>query len=448
MMDWAEKYRPQRLGEIVGNGPAIRRIAEWAREWSRKSKPLLLYGKPGIGKTSAALAIAREMNWEVVELNASDQRTKAMIERIAGAGSTTASLTGATRKLIMLDEADNLHGNADRGGARAIIDLIKNSRQPIILIANDLYGIPRELRARCETVQFKAIPARSIAPHLRFICSSEQISCDNGTLRTMGEDAAGDVRAAVNMLYAASIGSREIDGSVVSTASKDERKTIFDLIAAIFKGRNDEVLTRMSLEVNEQPDTVIQWIEENLPLIKRPHDRAAAYAYLSASDRFLGLTFRRQYHTLWRYATALMLIGTATAAADTSLHSRISPPSRWQAMGAGKRQKEIRNALFNRLGRMLHMGVQTVREEYLAMIATMVEAEPAMAIRELGLDEDELVIFLHDKDLAKETMKSVNNNDQEATSPIPAGTEEGVETDALSKKKEKNLNQSTLFDGF
>lgn len=163
-MDWAEKYRPAHLEEIVGNTTAVRLIADWARNWTRKSRPLLIYGKPGIGKTSSAIALANDMGWEVVELNASDQRTAAVIERVAGAGSTTASLTGASRKLIVLDEADNLQGTSDRGGAKAIIECIKEAQQPMILIANDLYGISPEIRARCEPVQFKAVQARSIAP--------------------------------------------------------------------------------------------------------------------------------------------------------------------------------------------------------------------------------------------------------------------------------------------
>jgi replication factor C large subunit len=121
-MDWAEKYRPAHLADIVGNTTAVRQMADWAKAWSRKSRPLLLYGKPGTGKTSSAGALANDMGWEVIELNASDQRTAAVIERVAGAGSTTMSLTGAPRKLIVLDEADNLQGTADRGGAKAILE--------------------------------------------------------------------------------------------------------------------------------------------------------------------------------------------------------------------------------------------------------------------------------------------------------------------------------------
>ena len=266
-MDWAEKYRPAHLADIVGNTSAVRQIAEWARTWTRRSRPVLIYGKPGIGKTSCAYALANDMSWEVIELNASDQRTAAVIERIAGEGSTTASLTGSSRKLIVLDEADNLQGTADRGGARAIIECIRQARQPMILIANDLYGLSPELRARCEPVQFKAIPARSIAPRLKYLCSAEKITCSEAAVHAIAESAEGDIRSAVNMLYASAIGRNSLDDSEVHTSQKDERVSIFSLITAIFGKIPDGDLIRLSYEVEDTPETVEQWVEGNVHLI-------------------------------------------------------------------------------------------------------------------------------------------------------------------------------------
>ena len=293
-MEWAEKYRPEHLADIVGNATAVRQMAEWARTWTSRSKPLLLYGKPGIGKTSSAYALARDMNWDVIELNASDQRTAAVIERIAGAGSTTASLTGSSRKLIVMDEADNLQGTADRGGAKAIIECIKNARQPIILIANDLYGLAPDLRLRCEPVQFRALPARSIAPRLKFICAKEKIACSEAAVHEIAESAGGDVRAAVNMLYASAIGRESIDGDQVHTSQKDERVSIFSLVGAVFGKATDEDLMKISRDVEDTPDNIEQWVEGSVHLIADPGAVERAYRSLARADEYIGYTYRRQ----------------------------------------------------------------------------------------------------------------------------------------------------------
>ncbi len=313
-MEWAEKYRPVHLADIAGNNTAIRQMADWAKTWTFRSKPLLLYGKPGIGKTSAAYALARDMKWDVIELNASDQRTAAVIGRIAGAGSTTASLTGSLRKLIVMDEADNLQGTADRGGAKAIIECIKNARQPIVLIANDLYGLAPELRVRCEPVQFRALVARSIAPRLKFICATEKIACSEAAIHEIAESAGGDMRAAVNMLYAAAIGRESLAEDQVHTSQKDERVSIFSLVSAVFSKTPDEDLMRLSWDVDDTPDNIEQWVEGNVHVIADPVAMERAYRSLARADEYIGYTYRRQYHTLWRYATAVMLLGVADAA--------------------------------------------------------------------------------------------------------------------------------------
>jgi replication factor C large subunit len=467
-MDWAEKYRPAHLPEIVDNATAVRQMAEWARNWTSRSRPLLLYGKPGIGKTSSAYALANDMGWDVVELNASDQRTAAIIERVAGGGSVTASLTGSTRKLVLLDEADNLQGTADRGGAKAIIECVKNARQPVILIANDLYGLSPELRLRCEPVQFRAIPARSIAPRLRFICTSEKVRCSETAIREIAESAKGDVRSAVNMLYASAIGREALRDDEVHTSQKDERVSIFSLISAIFGKTPDGELMRLSRDVDDTPENIEQWLEGNVHLVTDTGALERAYRSLARADEYLGYTYRRQYYTLWRYANAVMLLGIADAAAGTGVHTRILPPERWKKMATAKKQKAIRSAVLSRLATTMHIPQTTLREKYLGTLSLLVEHDPATYVRELMLDADQLNFFLNDRVRSQEVVRIVIKEEREREKeqqkkakkpgtppakedplpPSPPQPPGEPRMDAVQEKRAGSGDQATLFDGF
>ena len=473
-MDWAEKYRPAHLADIVGNSTAVRQMADWAKTWTRKSRPLLLYGKPGIGKTSSAWALASDMGWEVIELNASDQRTAAVIERIAGAGSTTASLTGASHKLIVLDEADNLQGTADRGGAKAIVDCINHAQQPMILIANDLYGLSPEIRNRCEPVQFKAVQARSIVPRLKYLCSAEKVRCSDTALRVIAESAEGDIRSAVNMLYASAIGRTTLSDNQVHTSQKDERVSVFSLITALFGKTPDMELMRLSREVDDTPETIEQWVEGSVNQIADSSGIELAYRYLSRADEYLGYTYRRQYHTLWRYATAIMLLGVADAAGGKGIHARIMPPERWQKMSTARKQKSIRISTLNKVAALMHIPQNTLREQYLGTVSQLIEYDPAGFARDLSFDTDQLNFFLSDrarsagiikalvqeekekeKELQKESLQKAKQEKKKKTEPVqepqkkePATPEPPVIPAEPPEKKPPAKTQSTLFDGF
>jgi len=116
-VDWAEKYRPASLSDVLGNDAAVKALKKWAEAFGSGRKAAILYGGPGVGKTSAALALAHDMGWDYIEMNASDQRTKDAINKVAGSASKTGTFGGTNeRRLLILDEADNLHGNYDRGG--------------------------------------------------------------------------------------------------------------------------------------------------------------------------------------------------------------------------------------------------------------------------------------------------------------------------------------------
>ena len=166
---------------------------------------MILHGPAGVGKTSSAHALARDLGWEVIELNASDQRTAGVIEKIAGSAASMNTLFGGKR-LIILDEADNIHGTADRGGMRAIAGIIKTTLQPIVLIANDIYGLTPAIRNLCLEIKFGSVQSRSMVPALKKVCESEGISCSLDAIQQIAESAGGDLRSAMNDLQAAANG--------------------------------------------------------------------------------------------------------------------------------------------------------------------------------------------------------------------------------------------------
>ncbi|MCI4345705.1 MAG: AAA family ATPase [Thermoplasmata archaeon] len=150
-----ERYRPDRLSGVVGNPRAVDALRRWADTWEIGSGPprlraVLLEGAPGLGKTTAAWALARERGWSVVEMNASEARNKSAIEAVAGRASLSGGFTDdgkfrrvreGGRTLILLDEADCLSGRAVEGAAR------KAPKRPLREFLQARYGTTVALAA-------------------------------------------------------------------------------------------------------------------------------------------------------------------------------------------------------------------------------------------------------------------------------------------------------------
>jgi len=374
MADWTETYRPTTLSELRGNDKARDALLEWAQSWPSHREAVILHGSPGVGKTSAAHALAADMGWDVVELNASDQRTADVIERIAGEAARSGTLTGGTggRKLVLLDEADNIHGNYDRGGAGAITRLVKEASQPIVLCANEYYDMSRGLRSACRDIEFRDVSARSIVPVLRDLCRREGVEYEDAALEAIAETNSGDLRGAINDLQALAEVTDRLTADDVVTGERDRTRGIFEFMDDVFKEEDAEGALQSAYDTDETPDDLINWIEDNLPKDYEGAELARAYGFLANADKWLGRVRATQNYGYWRYATDEMAAGVAAArGGPKGGWTRYGPPSYWRKLGSSRSTRDKRDYVARKVAARSGASMSTARRSIVPYLAAM-----------------------------------------------------------------------------
>lgn len=424
--EWAEKYRPKSLADVVGNPSATGQLRAWAERWldgTPEQKAVLLHGPAGVGKTSTAYALATDMDWEVIELNASDQRTADVIERIAGSASRMSTLGGtSSKRLIVLDEADNMHGTSDRGGAKAIGDIIKSTNQPIVLIANDAYGIPSSVRSNVLEIKFNALQARSMIPALKQVAQKEGLMCGVGIIEKIAENADGDMRSAINDLQAVAMGRKEINVEDIATAERDNKESVFKVMERIFKGTDAKTALEATYGLDESPEDLVHWIDENIPIQYAGKEEGIitdsirnGYEYISRADLFLGRVQKRQNYLMWRYASVLMTCGTVVSKSQPKRgFVKFNPPSLWRRMGQLKAKRNMRNNIAAKIADHCHESMRYSGSEIASIYSILLEDQdyaPAV-IAELELDLDELIFLTGASKVTKKIQKIYDDAQQ------------------------------------
>lgn len=261
---WVDKYRPKNPSELIGHGEIVRKISEWLKNWEKihvlktlkasfsKENPgaraVLLSGPPGIGKTSMATIIAQSLQYDVMELNASDTRNKSEIDdKLIEAVSTKAiSHLGinapAPKRIIIMDEVDGM-GGSDRGGIAELIKIIKISKIPIICICNDRQSMKiKSLANHCYDLRVKRPTKTQIATRLVQIASKEGLQVDTNAAELLVEQSGNDIRQALNALQMWSCGNNLLGysdmKSNLSRIEKDKvlRQSPFDACMQILSG--------------------------------------------------------------------------------------------------------------------------------------------------------------------------------------------------------------------
>lgn len=363
-MLWAEKHAPKRIEEIVGNGESVEEIRKWALDWKREKngKPILLCGPPGVGKSALAYALANSMGWEIVEMNASDLRNKDSIERVAGAASSSSTLSGE-RRLVLIDEVDGLQRN-DRGGAAAVLNIIRNARQPVILTANDYWEQSLlTIRTECKKVELRRINFHSVAKVLQRIAEKEGVELDREAAEAIAGEVKGDLRAAINDLQATASGRKKVRMGEMYAGRRDHEKNVFEAVRIVLKSTSyaEAVEADQGLEVDH--DMFKRWIEENIPIeYEKPEDVARAFDALSKADIFDGRIMRRQYWGFLRYSSVLMTAGVALAKEERyKKFSKYGFPSIVRKLSASKKQRSMEKEIGLKVGERCHCSWRRAR---------------------------------------------------------------------------------------
>jgi len=235
---WTTKYAPTSLNMICGNKTQVERLQAWLRNWRRNAKSgfklpgkdgsgiyraVIIHGPPGIGKTTAAHLVANLEGYDVVETNASDTRSKKLVEGgLLGVMDTTSLqgyFSGDGKKVesekknlvLIMDEVDGMSAG-DRGGVGALAAVAKKTRVPLILICNER-RLPKmkPFDKITDDLPFRRPTSDQIRARLSTVCFREGLKMPPQVLDSLIEGTHADIRQVINMLSTVKVDQQHLD---------------------------------------------------------------------------------------------------------------------------------------------------------------------------------------------------------------------------------------------
>ena len=235
---WVEKYRPRSLDEVVGQKEIVERLKSYVKA---KSMPHLLFAGPaGTGKTTCAIALARELfgeNWRMSfhELNASDERGINVVRTKIKEYARTAAPNDVGFKIIFLDEADALTPDAQAALRRTMEMYSKTCR--FILSCNYSSKIIEPIQSRCAVFRFAPLKPEDIKERLRYIAEKEGKDIDEKALDAIVFISSGDMRRAINILQmSAAISDRIDENTVYKATGLAKKEDVEEIIKKAIEG--------------------------------------------------------------------------------------------------------------------------------------------------------------------------------------------------------------------
>jgi len=372
-MMWSDKHRPQSISDMIGNEEARTVLVEWFAKWKKGTKPILLVGPPGIGKTTIANLSGKQFGYDMISLNASDVRSKSRIFEVLNPVLGNISVLGSP--MIFVDEVDGIHGRADFGGAEALIKILKEPTVPIVLAANsDTSTKMKSIKKATKTIYFRPLPPRLLRLHLENILKMEGEKLSPGLLIKIIADSRGDIRSMINSAQAL------VGGFNPQTEKSFEILDVESGVNAFFKANSlDEarsVIYSMAIDPREKINAFYSSIiTSNLS----QQDMAKMLEVISKADMLYGKIFKTQEWRLLRYLDSILLglykKGTSVRYSQYNLSWPILNRLRWDGRSI--------KALGKVMAKKFHISTSTFATFYLPYILFMIKNKKL----ELEVDE-------------------------------------------------------------
>ena len=393
---WVEKYRPQKISDVIGNAQAKNTFVNWLKSKRRRKKAVLLYGPAGVGKTALVNAASNQFNFTIVEMNASDTRTEKAINKVSKPATSYIALnkfsTETKGNILFLDEVDGVFGQQDRGGIGAIIKIINKSLIPVVMAANnpDLKKL-RPLKKVCKLIRFQPIRTPLIITMLRRICVRENIEAEFEAIERIAENSRGDMRSAINDLQSIAEGRRFLrlqDTMFLSYRNKDIG--MYETLKGMFSANSIVEAAILLNRSNVKYDDLLLSISDNLPLRYRDLvDLANAYDLVSRADVFRGRVGTENWRLL-RYFFNLLAEATTISPTSFKPFDFIFPPIRIMKLFWTKSKRMKLESICAKIALKCHVSRSTAKKDIIPFIKIILEKQklnPIISWLELGSDE-------------------------------------------------------------